>query len=62
VISLAGVALIFGQDTPPPRDIGRTAPLEMSPGRNDRPTAAAEHNTVDIRPEKKIFKEDSTNQ
>jgi hypothetical protein len=61
VISLAGVALIFGQDSPPPRDIGRTAPLEFGPGRRDRPTAAAEHNTVDIRPEKKKFKEDSSN-
>jgi hypothetical protein len=62
VISLAGVALIFGQDTPPPRDIGRTAPLVIGPNKNDRPTAAAEHNTVDIKPEKKKFREDSTNQ
>ena len=62
VISLAGVALIFGQDTPPPRpDAGMTAPLELG-GRNDRPTAVTEHNTVDIRPEKKKFKEDSTDQ
>jgi hypothetical protein len=62
VISLAGVALIFGQDTPPPRDIGRTAPLDISVLRSDRPTAAAEHNTVDIRPEKKKFKEDASDQ
>jgi hypothetical protein len=61
VISLAGVALIFGQDTPPPRDIGRTAPLDMSIGMSDRPTAATEHNTVDLKPEKKKFSEDSTN-
>ncbi len=62
VISLAGVALIFGQDTPPPRpDLGMTAPLEMG-GRSDRPTAATEHNTVDIRPEKKKSKEDSPDQ
>ncbi len=62
VISLAGVALIFGQDTPPPRpETGLTAPLELG-GRSDRPTAVTEHNTVDIRPEKKKFKEDSTDQ
>jgi hypothetical protein len=63
VISLAGVALIFGQDSPPPRpDLGMTAPLEMGASRSDRPTAAAEHNTVDIRPEKKKFTEDSPDQ
>jgi hypothetical protein len=63
VISLAGVALIFGQDSPPPRpDLGMTAPLEMGAGRSERPTAAAEHNTVDIRPEKKKFKEDLPDQ
>jgi pSer/pThr/pTyr-binding forkhead associated (FHA) protein len=62
VISLAGVVLIFGQDSPPPRDIGRTAPLDMGPRMSDRPTAAAEHNTVDIRPEQKKFKEDASNQ
>jgi pSer/pThr/pTyr-binding forkhead associated (FHA) protein len=62
VISLAGVALIFGQDTPPPRpELGMTAPLELG-GRSDRPTAVTEHNTVDIKPEKKKFKEDSTDQ
>lgn len=62
VISLAGVALIFGQDTPPPRpDVGMTAPLELG-GRSDRPTAVTEHNTVDIRPEKKKSKEDSSDQ
>ena len=62
VISLAGVALIFGQDTPPPRpDPGMTAPLDLG-GRNDRPTAVTEHNTVDLRPEKKKFKENSSDQ
>jgi hypothetical protein len=38
VISLAGVALIFGQDNPPPRpDLKDTAPLENAA--TDRPTA-----------------------
>ena len=38
VISLAGVALIFGQDNPPPRpDLKETAPLQA--GASDRPTA-----------------------
>jgi hypothetical protein len=38
VISLAGVALIFGQDNPPPRlDLKETAPL--SNATTDRPTA-----------------------
>ncbi|MDP2778413.1 MAG: FHA domain-containing protein, partial [Anaerolineales bacterium] len=38
VISLAGVALIFGQDNPPPRpDLKDTAPL---------PSASADHSTV----------------
>ena len=38
VISLAGVALIFGQDNPPPRpDIKNTAPLHRAT--SDRPTA-----------------------
>ncbi len=63
VISLAGVALIFGQDQPPPRpDLANTAPLEMGPGKNERPTAAVEHNTVDLKPEKKKSKEDSSDQ
>jgi pSer/pThr/pTyr-binding forkhead associated (FHA) protein len=51
VISLAGVALIFGQDNPPPRtDLGATGPLQRDPGTSERPTAAVEQNTVDIRP------------
>ncbi|MGE5462338.1 MAG: FhaA domain-containing protein, partial [Syntrophothermus sp.] len=63
VISLAGVALIFGQDVPPPRpDVGMTSPLEVEPGKNDRPTAVMDQHTVDLKPEKKKFKEDSTDQ
>jgi len=50
VISLAGVALIFGQDNPPPQpDFGATSPLESEPGASERPTATVEQNTVDIR-------------
>ncbi|HEX9332049.1 MAG TPA: FHA domain-containing protein [Anaerolineales bacterium] len=50
VISLAGVALIFGQDNPPPRpDLANTAPLESDPGTSERPTATLEHNTVDLK-------------
>ena len=52
VISLAGVALIFGQDNPPPRpDLANTAPLESEPGTSERPTATLEQNTVDLRNE-----------
>jgi hypothetical protein len=40
VISLAGVALIFGQDNPPPRpDMASTAPLKFPKPNVDRPTA-----------------------
>jgi hypothetical protein len=40
VISLAGVALIFGQDNPPPRpDMASTAPLTFPRENFDRPTA-----------------------
>ena len=50
VISLAGVALIFGQDSPPPRpDLAGTAPLSLDPGTSERPTATIEHNTVDLK-------------
>lgn len=51
VISLAGVALIFGQDNPPVRpDLAETAPLDgLFTGTNERPTAAVEHKTIDIR-------------
>jgi pSer/pThr/pTyr-binding forkhead associated (FHA) protein len=50
VISLAGVALIFGQDNPPPRpDLANTAPLEGGdPGTSERPTATLDHKTVDL--------------
>lgn len=49
VISLAGVALIFGQDNPPPRpDLMDTSPLS-EPGSNDRPTATLDNQTVDIK-------------
>jgi pSer/pThr/pTyr-binding forkhead associated (FHA) protein len=54
VISLAGVALIFGQDNPPPRpDLASTAPLESEPGTSERPTATLEQNTVDLRHDKR---------
>jgi hypothetical protein len=49
VISLAGVALIFGQDNPPPGpDLAGTSPLNPDPGNSERPTATMEHNTVDL--------------
>ena len=49
VISLAGVALIFGQDNPPPRpDLMETSPLN-DPGSNERPTATLDNQTVDIK-------------
>jgi pSer/pThr/pTyr-binding forkhead associated (FHA) protein len=54
VISLAGVALIFGQDNPPPRpDLANTAPLEADPGLSERPTATLEHKTVDLGSDKR---------
>lgn len=50
VISLAGVALIFGQDNPPPRpDLMDTSPLNPDRGSNDRPTATLDNKTVDIK-------------
>jgi pSer/pThr/pTyr-binding forkhead associated (FHA) protein len=53
VISLAGVALIFGQDNPPPRpDLADTAPLGADLGTSERPTATIEQNTVDLKNEK----------
>jgi pSer/pThr/pTyr-binding forkhead associated (FHA) protein len=49
VISLAGVALIFGQDNPPLRpDLIGTSPLS-DPGASERPTATMDNNTVDIK-------------
>jgi hypothetical protein len=50
VISLAGVALIFGQDNPPPRpDLTTTAPLSADPSASERPTATIEQDKADIR-------------
>ena len=50
VISLAGVALIFGQDNPPPRpDLAETSPLESESGTSERPTATINQQTVDIK-------------
>ena len=61
VISLAGVALIFGQDTPTPHpDLGMTSPLDLGPGQNDRPTAVMDQSTVDLKVDQKKFKEDSS--
>jgi pSer/pThr/pTyr-binding forkhead associated (FHA) protein len=58
VISLAGVALIFGQDNPPSRpDLAHTAPLGGDAAKNERPTAIIEQNTVDIKPDKHITAE-----
>jgi len=49
VISLAGVALIFGQDNPPPR----SDPKDTSPFKDayasDRPTASLDQHTADIK-------------
>jgi hypothetical protein len=49
VISLAGVALIFGQDNPPPRpDLKDTAPLQKAS--LDRPTAVLkDHSTAKLK-------------
>lgn len=50
VISLSGVALIFGQDNPPPRpDLKNTAPFKHQSG--DRPTAVLkkDHSTADFK-------------
>ena len=49
VISLAGVALIFGQDNPPPRpEMTDIYPTESDPGTSERPTATLEQKTVDL--------------
>jgi hypothetical protein len=49
VISLAGVALIFGQDNPPPHlDLKDTAPLPNAA--TDRPTATLkDHSTARLK-------------
>ncbi|HQV94060.1 MAG TPA: hypothetical protein PLF41_06305, partial [Anaerolineales bacterium] len=51
VISLAGVALIFGQDNPPVRpDMAETSPLNPNGiGNSERPTALVDQKTVDIK-------------
>jgi pSer/pThr/pTyr-binding forkhead associated (FHA) protein len=63
VISLAGVALIFGQDNPPVRpDLAETSPFDgrkLEPGMNERPTATVEHKTIDIRTDQ--FNKDKSN-
>jgi len=52
VISLAGVALIFGQDNPPPRpDLNETSPFK-DPNASERPTASLDQHTVDLRTDK----------
>jgi len=52
VVSLAGVALIFGQDNPPPRpDLNETSPFKDQ-NANDRPTATLDQHTVDIKTDK----------
>ena len=48
VISLAGVALIFGQDNPPPQSNLIETPSD-DPGSNERPTATLDNQTVDIK-------------
>jgi pSer/pThr/pTyr-binding forkhead associated (FHA) protein len=49
VISLAGVALIFGQDNPPPRpDLMDTSPYK-DPTTSERTTASLDQSTVDIK-------------
>ena len=53
VISLAGVALIFGQDNPPPRpDLKNTSPFKEAGASNSRPTATLDQHTVDIKTDK----------
>jgi pSer/pThr/pTyr-binding forkhead associated (FHA) protein len=56
VISLAGVALIFGQDNPPPRLDSDTSSAETEPGASERPTATVDQNTVDIRTDSLKFR------
>lgn len=62
VISLAGVALIFGQDNPPPRpDLKDTSPFK-DVGASDRPTATLDQHTVDIKTDRlDKDKKDKTN-
>lgn len=49
VISLAGVALIFGQDTPPPRpDLLETSPYQ-DPNASERPTATLDQSAAEAK-------------
>ena len=60
VISLAGVALIFGQDNPPPRpDLKDTGPFKEI-GASERPTATLDQHTVDIKTDR-LKKEKNNN-
>lgn len=56
VISLAGVALIFGQDNPPPRLDSDSLSGETEPGASERPTATVDQNTVDIKTDSLKFR------
>ncbi|MCI0552405.1 MAG: FHA domain-containing protein [Anaerolineae bacterium] len=56
VISLAGVALIFGQDNPPPRLDSDALSGETEPGASERPTATVDQNTVDIKTDSLKFR------
>jgi hypothetical protein len=59
VVSLAGVALIFGQDNPPARpDLKDTSPFKEA-GASERPTATLEQHTVDIKTDQ--LKKDKNN-
>jgi len=59
VISLAGVALIFGQDNPPPRpDLKDTSPFKDKSA-SDRPTASLDQHTADIKTDR--LKKDKDN-
>jgi pSer/pThr/pTyr-binding forkhead associated (FHA) protein len=61
VISLAGVALIFGQDNPPPRpDLKDTSPFKDVNASN-RPTATLDQHTVDIKTDRLKKDQDSSN-
>ena len=52
VISLAGVALIFGQDNPPPRpDLKDTSPFNDK-STDDRPTASLDQTTANLKTDK----------
>ncbi len=61
IVSLAGVALIFGQDNPPSRPaLADTSPFETDLGTSERPTATVDQKTVDLKPDKPL--DDATEQ